>query len=375
MQDVSDRFLTAVSGSHTEISYLQVLTGGHAADEPLEVTEGRVTAESAAAIRRSFSTTVIDADGLLHPQGRVGDILHPYGVEVRPWKGVVYSDGSMEVVPLGTFTVTSVEDGDDGSIALGGKDRCHLLQRGLPRSVPIPSGTPWGEAIQRVVKVVLPGATFTFPEDTPLIVGPMLIPAGITALTQARALARSAGFIFHADLLGDFTLSPAPGTGTARVPSLSLHEGEGGVITSSTRTFSSDERPFNGVIVIGAAVRGARVRVEIWDDNPDSLTYRYGGYGYNPETIVDEAITDRGQALSQARARLQIHLGRGEELPLTCPPNPAIDVDDLVSITRLNESPGSYFVYSLDIPLGASSEMALVGRRGVFTDDDLGSDL
>src|ERR1700756_727116 len=114
----SQRFIDAVTGSHTSYQYIDVRspTGQTIT---LHVTEGSVVVDRSAQYKRSSNLTAIDPTGQLVPSD-VSGIMTPFGTEVRPYKGVKYSDtpGDYEVVPLGVFRIgksTITEAASDNS--------------------------------------------------------------------------------------------------------------------------------------------------------------------------------------------------------------------------------------------------------------------
>lgn len=376
MQDVSDRFLSALTRSHKIVAGASLMVNGRAADTLPITGGGAVDVESAADVRRRCSFTVPDELRRWVPKGRSTDPLNPYGTVVTVWRGIQYPDvEDPEIVGLGTFAITSIGEAEDrGSLSVSGRDFSHLVNRTLRRPVPIGGTTRRDVAAAKVLTSTWPAASYRFAESMEGT-RPMLIRTGDNGLTEARKIVRSGGYNLYPDIDGTFIMPPLPGSLGGTVPVATIRDGVGGTLVGSERSWSSEDNPFNGVIVEGAAIRGRPVRYEIWDERIDSLTWRGGAYGENPDVIVDDQITDVGQAIRLARARLQRHLGKGVEAPGTMLVNPALDVDDLVTLRRYDDLPEAYFVHSLSIPLGAADMMSFTLRRGIFGDEEVSQEV
>lgn len=371
MQNVSDRFLEALTRSHKMVSGVDLIINGEVADR-LPINGGSVDVEAAADVRRRCSFTVPDAFKKWAPKGRTTDPLNPFGTTVAVWRGIQYPDVvDPEIVGLGTFSITSINDDETGGLlSVGGRDFSHNANRGLRSPVPIPGATRHDVAAAKVLSAAWPNASYRFADDVETSTRPMLVVAGSNGLAAAKKIVGVGGFNLYPDIDGAFIMPPLPGSLGGTVPVATIRGGVGGTLIGSTRSWSSEDHPFNGVVVQGAAVRGRSVHYEIWDDRPDSLTYRGGLYGENPDVIVDDQITNMGQAERLGRARLQRHLGKGVEVPGTMLVNPALDADDLVILQSKNDPPQAYFIHTLTIPLGAKDVMPFTLRRGIFGDEE-----
>ena len=86
--------------------------GGAVGDLPVAHRAGQVDVDRTATVRRRLALTCADPLGDLTPE-RAGDLLTPYGTELRPYMGVVYDDGTVEVCALGVFRISQVSIVDD----------------------------------------------------------------------------------------------------------------------------------------------------------------------------------------------------------------------------------------------------------------------
>ena len=118
MYPVSDRFLAALADSHTPITQVTLFrTDGMV--EQLEHTGGSVSVDRGSQARRTCTVTV--ADTSLIPRTPT-DKISVYGATLRLARGVQYSDGTQELVPIGVFRIDSVAgDVDEGPVTIQGK--------------------------------------------------------------------------------------------------------------------------------------------------------------------------------------------------------------------------------------------------------------
>jgi hypothetical protein len=75
------------------------------------------------------------------------------------------------------------------------------------------------------------------------------------------------------------------------------------------------------------------VQAEAADDNVNSPTYVGGPMGDVPNFIFDSLITTEAQALAEAEYNLAISISSSWTITVDSPPNPAFDIDDVVTVT------------------------------------------
>nr|WP_234350295.1 DUF5047 domain-containing protein [Streptomyces sp. WM4235] len=118
MYPVSDRFLETLASDHSPVTEV-VLYRADGLVQTLEHTGGSVTVDRKSAARRTCTVSV--ADPSLIPTS-AGDKAALYGATMRISRGVQYSDGVRELVPLGIFRVDSISgDVDEGPATIQGK--------------------------------------------------------------------------------------------------------------------------------------------------------------------------------------------------------------------------------------------------------------
>lgn len=355
MYQVSQAFRDAVRGSHTAVSWVEILGAGENVDG---WSDARVKMEALAAIRSTFSMTVLDPVGRYVDRGRPDDLLSRFGSEVRPWRGVRYDNGTIEAVPLGTFRIEGnapVEAGSGFQLTITGRDRSAIVSRRTPRSIAVMNGTPINEAIMAIVRVMLPSARFNLVE-VPEVTGTMLIQAGDSPWEKAVQLAAASGLVLYVDRLGIFCTSPGLDPNAQAV--WLFDEGPNCTFADVPTIDKGTGQPVpNGFIVRGNSNGGSSsgIRGEAWDEDPKSPTYRYGRYGENVEVVETDKVRNNTQAQAAAELLLRRALGRSVEFSFSGVPVPHLDPYDIVWARRRQVGVDeSFFLSSYDIPLAVT---------------------
>lgn len=357
----SDRFYREIRGSHTTISWIDVI----APDQELirlPAIEGQVDVDRSAVVRRKLSCQCIDPLGLITPR-EDGEILTPYGTELRAYRGVKYTDGTTEIAPLGVFRLSksSVSDSNTGSpiIQLEAYDRARTIARDKFK-VPytIASGTNAMTALKDIVKQTFADAVFDTITSAVETTGPLLYDAGADPWEAVYHLAKSMGCEAYFDVEGRMAVLPPNDINALPSPDFSYVEGEGNTMIDLAKEYN-DEGVFNGVIVTGESIGDQLppVRGEAWDMNPTSPTYRYGPYGEVPVFITDNLAKTEEQCNAIALAQLSLILGAASRLSITGIVNPSYECGDIVRVRRAKSKvDGLFSVEAFTIPLRAATQ-------------------
>lgn len=363
MWDFSAAARAALAGDHTAAIRVEVWQAGTAV-YALEVLSGSVSVDADRTVRRNLACRLVDPTGQLS-RGDVDDLLNPYDCEIAPFRGVLLPGGE-ELAAQGVFGLTSrsVSDGPDGLVIdLAGQDRAMGYQGPMASALAVPGGTPVEVAIRRLLASRNPGVTLQS-LDTGFTCGPLLYPPDIDVWAQAQQLAVSVGArVFH-DRTGQAVLA---GTGPASgVPAASFAEGDGRLLTVN-RTEDSDTIRN---VVIAESTNGL-IRAVVEDSDPTSPTYAGGRYGRRPVTLVSQHFGSVEQAQQAAAARLAYELGRSETVTFTAVPDPALDVEELVTVHRLRVGLDhrGLLTSSIQLPLAADEAMRVGCRRSVLASD------
>ena len=332
---------------------------------------GEVTIDNRRSVRRECTLEFIDKDGTLVPQNNISSILLPYNREVKIYRGVVFADGTEELVPLGVFVITSVDISDTTQgikITIKGSDRSLLLTRAkfTNHEFYIEDGTAKETAIANMLKYRYPKVKTIFPAtgQVTTLLYPTLDQSS-DPWREALKIAESASMDLYFDENGTARMRPIPDPDLG-TPVATYTDGADSILLQINRSLSIDES-YNGVIFTGEGTNlSIGVIGEAFDDNPASPTYRKT-YGEVVKFMSSPTVLTVAEATEAAKAELKKVLGSTEKITWDQIVNPAHDVYDLVKVTR---SPiGVDKVLTLDaisIPLAASGTMNAIGRSRRF---------
>lgn len=352
---VSADFVTALSQPHTVATRVDILVDGAAVVTGLPVTDGSVTIESNKPVRRHGTLTV---EGVF-------DELDPYGTEVAVYSGLILPNGTEELVPMGVFGVEEPEATDTGdslTTSFEIYDRARSLQqRRLPTPYVIASGTNLAEAVQTLLLDRRLDLSFAF-QSTTYTTPSVVWEEQADPWEKARDLAAAAGMELLFDPSGVCVLRAIPGD-DGSIVAWSYVEGAGCQLVQAAKKRSA-EGSYSHAIATGETIEGvAPVRGDAYDNDPASKTYYLGRFGDRPTWLRSPYIGSQPQADDAAAGVLNRARGLSEGLRLVAVPNPAVDADDLVLVSRGRL--GVDAVYALDsvtVPLGVDGTMSAATR-------------
>ena len=372
MYPVSEDFLASVRKSHISKIKVEIydLANGTIISTASPVA-GEVTIDSRRSIRRQCSLEFIDSDATLIPNNNLSAILLPYNREVRIYRGVVFADGTEELVPLGVFIITRVDVTDTPQgikITVAGSDRSLRVARAkfTSHDFYISDGVAKETAIKNILVDRYPAVKTQFPatNQTVKLTYPTLDQSS-DPWRESLKIAESAGMDLYFDEVGvaRMRLIPDPDVGN---PLVTYEDNAESVITQLSRNLSSDET-YNYVVFTG---EGTNLSIGVlgtaFDNNPSSPSYIYT-YGIVPLFISSPNILTTAEATTAAIAELRKVVGASEKITWDAIVNPAHDVFDLVKIVRSPSGIDAVLMLdSITIPLAATSTMNAIGRLRRF---------
>ena len=332
---------------------------------------GSVSIDNRRSVRRECSLEFIDKDGTLVPQNNRSAIFLPYNREIKIYRGVVFPDGTEELVPLGVFVITSVEITDTTQgvkIAVKGSDRSLLLARAkfTNHEFYIADGTATETAIEQILKFRYPQVKTIFPAtgQVTTLLYPTLDQSS-DPWREALKIAESASMDLYFDENGTARMRPIPDPDLG-LPVATYTDGADSILIQINRSLSIDES-YNGVIFTGEGTNlSIGVIGEAFDDNPSSPTYRKT-YGEVVKFMSSPTVLTVAEATEAAKAELKKVIGSTEKITWDQIVNPAHDVYDLVKITRTPVGVDKILTLdSITIPLDAKGTMNAIGRSRRF---------
>lgn len=358
MRSRSARWDSAIVGSHAIVVRVDVLYDRAVIATDLNVIDGTVTLSSRGGTRGQLD--IVLAEPTLIPTSQGVGILTPYGYELKVSRGVRYSDGTEELMPLGVFAVqTSEVDGASLLTRVTASDRSQQIRDArIEDDISIAASVGWTSAITTLVDdssltLSLAGTSYTNPT--------LVFAAGGDRWDAATEIARSLGMTLAFDGDGVLVMEAEP---TFDDPIVwEIVEGETGTLE---QVDISLERAgaYNRVIAVGenpaltAVPRGVAT-----DDDPASATYYYGGFGKKPRFYASPFITTDAQATTAAQSILTKNLGVARALNLSAAPNPALELGDIVTVRRASLNVDEeHMVDSITLGLGPESSQRITTR-------------
>lgn len=335
MQTRSAYFDRTVAGAYDLLVAAELLRDGEVIADGLHVVSGQVDGNRSQFARRTCTVVIGDVD--LKPTGLPGDLLAPYGNEIRLYRGAVTPAGD-ELLPLGTFGIRSAEFDDTGDwagITITGIDRCKRIAEDR---FPLPWSSPAYSSVIEIVKSLIlrtiPWADITIDPDLWDVTVPQQTyqqdPA--TAITD---LVTSIGAEMFCDALGGFVIQTVPSP--TDPPVFTVTGGQGGILVKARHLLTRDG-VFNGVVAQGQSTDPnltAPVSDLIVDNDPTSPTYWApdgSGFGHVVGYYSSSALVDYEQCNNAATALLVNQMGAARSINYSTGVNAAIEVGDVVEV-------------------------------------------
>lgn len=366
MYPASSDFKTYLTKDHVVVSKVEIWNSGQYLTT-IEVDSGTVEVSVQSAIRRTCQVN-------LQTQRTVGnlvpdndfDYLTPYGNEMRPFRGIQFNDGTTEYIPLGVFVITEVtiSDTNEGvSINVAGEDRSLLVSRAKwTQPYKVTSGS-LESSITALLKTRYADAVTNFP-TTNVTINDVILGADNSndPWKDAVYLCELVGYDLYFDVDGSVTMAQFPSLEGTTVNAVYV-EGQDTSILSLDRSISTKET-YNGVIYV---VEGSKVstpiRVEAWDEDTTSPTYRYGPFGQVPTFINASVLATSAEAVKAAQLLLQKYRGAQEQITWNSLVDPTLDVNDVIYIKTVGAKVDrTVIIDSLSIPLGPTEQLSAQAR-------------
>lgn len=377
MYPASGAFKTALRQNHIVVSKAEVWTVDQKLAD-LAIDSGSVDIKAKNAVRRTCNVTLTTTRELnsLVPDNDF-DLLTPFGNELRLFRGIQFDDGSIEYVPLGVFVIIDVviKDTNEGvQISVTGDDRSLIIAR-----------NKWTEPYQMVngaletsldamLRDRYPDIQTAFTTTNVTINQVVLgIESNNDPWKDAVELAELVGYDLFFDANGVCQLTPFPTIDGSTIVA-SFKEGDDTIITELDRTISTRET-YNGVIYI---VEGSEVptpiRVEVWDEDTTSPTYRFGKFGEVPIFVNSNLLTTEAEAVKAASSLLNQYVGAQETISWNSLVDPTLDAQDVVYVKADGAKVDRVVIIdSLSIPMSPEGAMSAVARtvRVVATGEEV----
>ncbi|MGW1268198.1 DUF5047 domain-containing protein [Streptomyces sp. NPDC002491] len=362
MYAVSAKFLRTLATSHTMIARVDAYYGGLLTASAIPFTSGSVTVDRGSKTRRSLSLTVADPAYL---PWDATDKLAAYGQQLVVSRGIRYSDGSEEWVPLGTFRINSpAGDVHFGPVSVTGASlECAISDDKF--AVPATNRGMGGcaDVIAAFIHETIPTATVV--NLTAGARNPTIAVAnwdvGTDRWDVVSQLATAMQAEVYVDAQNRFVIADIPDLETGTV-AWDIAEGEGGTLISSARAMSRTA-VFNAVLASGenTAAGSAPVSAIAKDTDPTSPTLWGGPFGKVTKTISSALWTTVGACQAAAEYALFDAIAPSIQESIDALPNPALEGNDIIRIIRAGRKERA-LVQSVVVPLTPAEDFSLTLR-------------
>lgn len=364
MYPISAAFRAALTTSHVMVARVDAFYEGALTLATLPITDGSVTVDRGSKTRRTLSLTIADPSYL---PWAATDPLAAYGQQLVVSRGVQFSNGVTEVVPLGTFRINEPSgDVHTGPVTLTGTSMESAI---IDDKFQVPTSTRgYGgcvDAIEALIRQTLPDAIITN-----LTAGARNPTCAVAtwdadadrwdAVTQIATAMQSEVYV---DAQNRFVITDLPDVVNGTV-AWDIAEGAGGTLITSERKMSRTA-VCNAVVASGenSAAGSVPLSAVAKDTDPTSPTRWGGPFGKVTKSISSALWTSTGACQAAADYALFDAIAPNIQTSLDALPNPALEGNDIIRVVAKGK-PYRYLVQSLTVPLTAQGSFSINLRGG-----------
>jgi hypothetical protein len=344
---------------------IDVYYNNHLIKPNISVADGDIRVDRNAAVRRTGSITVVD-DSLIGSVAQ--ETLSPYGTEVKIRHGLVYPDGTEELIPMGVFIIDTISWDEESAMLHGGQAfKLDLIDRAMVMNRadigPTLSFTGWymTAVINHLMEYFWPELNITYGAG----VGDWRNPGG-TAFSSGNhwdivmKMAKNMGGEIYFDVEGDpvVLLDPVFDESTSNQDAIWTVSGasvDDGTMISGSRGITR-EGVYNSVYVIGqSATNGPPPTAHVFNVNPNSKTNRNGPFRKMGKRIEDSTLTNAWKCQQLASKTLYELTRLSRSASFSCVPNPLLEVGDIVLLEYPSGDKEPALLESFSFPLGGGA--------------------
>lgn len=363
MYPVSSTFLRTLATSHTIVSKVDIFYNGSLKVANLPFDSGTVTVDRGSKTRRTLSLSVSDPQYLPWLET---DPLAPYGQLAVVSRGIRFSNGAEEWVPLGTFRLNEPSgDVHFGPVTVTGSSmECAIIDDKFLTPTTTRGYAGCVEAMEGLIRQTLPSAivvNLTAGARNPSV-AVATWDAGADRWDAVTQVARAMSAEIFVDAQNRFVIRDLPDVVNGTV-AWDIAEGEGGTLISSARAVSRTA-VYNAVVASGenSASGAAPVSGTAKDLDPSSPTRWGGPFGRVPKFISSALWISANDCTSAAEYALYDAVAPNIQTSIDSLPNPALEGNDIIRLIHAGRKE-RYLVQSLAIPLTADGSFS-IGLRG-----------
>lgn len=385
MRGASTSFLKAVRGSHQVAVRARIVPPGQTGTQPnglflptdkssdppstwgaLLPESGDVTTDMTADVQSTLAMIAKYSWPI-----KTTDPGTPYGQEIYVERGLVYGNGTRELVGLGYFRIDKISQGivPDGPISIAGSDRMARVKDGR-NIIPVqyPGSAFVGDVLDAVIGAVVPGFISVYETSfyngltayqTPLVSEHVL---DRDRLAFVQDILQSYGKYGYFGYDGKFYVKSIPDTTKAKAV-FTLNHGKNGVLATMNRELSR-EGVSNVFVAQGQPIgESAPVQAIVSDNTPTSPTYT-ATFGFVPTFYESAFLTTSDQCAVAAAGMFLKQRGLPYSVGLGTVPNPALEGYDVVNVTYADTAnTETHVIDRISYPLDVETPMAIDTRK------------
>lgn len=364
MYPVSATFLKTLATSHVMVAKVDAYYNGVLTASALPFADGSVTVDRGSKTRRTLSLTISDPKYL---PWAATDPLAAYGQQLVVSRGIQYTTGATEWVPLGTFRINEpAGDVHFGPVTITGASmECAIIDDAFQAPTTTRGYGGCVDAITALIRQTLPDAVVvnltSGARNPTCAVATWDAGGGRWDAVVQIALAMQAEI--YVDAQNRFVITDLPDVVNGAV-AWDIAEGEGGTLTSSARSMprtavcnavvASGENTASGAVPVSGVAR---------DTNPTSPTYWGGPFGKVTKFVSSALWITAADCVANAQFLLFDAVAPNVQTSLNSLPNPALEGNDIVRLSHAGRKE-RYLVQSLTVPLTPDGSFALALRGG-----------
>ncbi|MFJ3248326.1 DUF5047 domain-containing protein [Streptomyces sp. NPDC086782] len=364
MYPISSTFLKTLATSHTMLARVDAFYNGQLTLSNVPFTDGSVTVDRASKTRRTLSLTVSDPK---HLPWTAADKLAAYGQQLVVSRGIRFTNGAEEWVPLGTFRIDE-SSGDvlTGPVNITGTSaESNIIDDAFQTPTTTRGYGGCVDAITALIRQTLPSATITN-----LTAGQRNPTCAVAAWDAGAArwdavsqIALAMRAEIYVDAQNRFVIRDLPDVVNGSV-AWDIAEGEGGTLISSARSMPRTG-VYNAVVASGENSASALPPKSgvARDTNPASPTRWGGPFGKVTKFISSALWISSGDCQAAAEYALFDATAPNVQTSLQSLPNPALEGNDIVRLIHAGRKE-RYLVQSLTVPLTAEGSFSINLRGG-----------
>lgn len=357
---VSTAFERVIRQSGKRKTVADIYEAGQIVAVDVPIVGGSINIDRKSGSRRAGSIVLGDPNFV--PVAESETPLEPYALEISIRSGVIFPNDIEELVPYGVFRIESIEwdEGPEAIPTLVLYDRFYAIEHNIVSRWPIDySGWRIHEAIEDAFHRDNPDWVINIDGSlrNPRLPGGTVLD-GKSRGEGAVEWADSIGAELYFDVNGEIQVAPGPEITDTTLPGdavWTVNTGDDaellGVMISANRSLSRTG-VYNAVRVMGVPASEHTLQPSGYADDydPTSPTYVLGPFNFQTLKVDMPSLTTNRDCTEAAKKILSRTRSLARSVTLTCIPNPALDVGDVILIEYSNGTQELHLVDSIDFP-------------------------